>query len=97
VRLPAAYAPTGRPLRDDEHVDVVWTVHDPADNHSPTAIQRRRHRLVRLLEEADQQGAAATIEDLASVLEVSAATVRRDLAALRDDGRNVRTRGARAV
>ena len=60
-------------------------------------MARRRHRLQRLLTEAEAQGAAPTVDDLARALGVSRATVKRDLAALRQAGMAVRTRGARTL
>jgi tetratricopeptide (TPR) repeat protein len=96
VRLPRADAPTGRPLREDEWVEVHWTLHHPDDERFRRKAQRRRHRLLRLLQEARAQGAAPTIPDLARALQVSPATVKRDLAALRAEGASVSTRGSRA-
>ena len=96
VHLPRVDVPTGRPLRDDERVEVVWTVAAPQDDEIADKVDRRRHRLLRLLDQAAEQAAAPTVADLAAALEVSARTVRRDLDALRAQGRRVRTRGARA-
>jgi len=96
VRLPAAGAPTGRPLREDEWVEVVWTVAALEDETIAGKVARRRHRLLRLLREAKEQGAAPTVDDLAAALEVSRATIKRDLAALRRAGHEVRTRGSRS-
>jgi DNA-binding SARP family transcriptional activator len=96
VRLAGADAPTGRPLEDEDRVRIAWTVHTPDDEDAESPIERRRRRLVRLLTEASAQGAAPTVEDLADVLNVSSATVRRDLAALRSHGHDLRTRGSRA-
>ncbi len=97
MRLARADAPTGRPLREDEWVTVRWTVHAPEDDAIEHKVARRRHRLQRLLTEAEAQGAAPTVDDLARALGVSRATVKRDLAALRQAGMAVRTRGARNV
>ena len=96
LRLPRAGAPTGRPLRDDEWVEVVWTVAALEDETIAGKVARRRHRLLRLLREAKEQGAAPTVDDLAAALEVSRATIKRDLAALRRAGHEVRTRGSRS-
>jgi biotin operon repressor len=95
VRLPRAEAPTGRPLRDDEWLEVIWTVAAPEDEAIANKVARRRHRLLRLLQEANEQSAAPTVSDLAAALGVSQVTVKRDLAALRQAGHEVRTRGSR--
>ena len=95
VHLPAIGAPTGRPLESDDIRQVTWTINHPDDNEIHHVIDRRRRRLLRLLIEADEQDSIPSIEHLASALEVSEATVRRDLAALQDDGHRVQTRGQR--
>ena len=95
VELPSLGAPTGRPLESGDRVAVVWTVAHPDDQTIETPIDRRRHRLVRLLKEAEACGASPTVEDLASALDVSDSTVRRDLDHLRRRGHDVKTRGQR--
>jgi len=104
VRLPHRSAPTGRPLSGDEVVEVVWTISTPEDedvaarfeSNQQKELARRRHRIRRLLREADEQDAAPTVRDLADALGVSTRTIRRDLAALRAEGHDVSTRGRRA-
>ena len=96
VRLPAASAPTGRPLRDEEWMEVVCTVAALEDEAIVGKVARRRHRLLRLLREAGEQDAAPTVDDLAEALEVSRATIKRDLAGLRRAGHAVHTRGSRS-
>ncbi len=95
VRLSAADAPTGRPTRADELVEVTWTIGHALDNHLPAGPQRRRQQLIRMLDEAAVQNALPTVDELAKAIGVSAATIRRDLAMLRAAGHRVRTRGSR--
>jgi predicted DNA-binding transcriptional regulator YafY len=64
---------------------VRWSVSAPEDEVIPGKDQRRRHRLVRLLNEAEQQGAAPTDDDLAAALGVSRRTILRDMRALAVD------------
>ena len=97
LRLPRQDAPTGRPLRDEEWVMVTWTLSAPEDGRVQGKISRRRHRLLRLLAQARAQGAAPTVPHLAAALETSTRTIERDLAALRAQGHETPTRGARAA
>lgn len=92
VRLPRAGVPTGRPLREDEYVTVAWTIEAPADQEIIPKAARRQQRLLR---EAAEQGAAPTVDDPAAALEVSRATVKRDLESLRQVGHPVQTWGSR--
>jgi biotin operon repressor len=93
VRLPRAGAPLRRPLGEDDYVAVTWTPDAPEDAGLASKGDRRRQRLLHLLRRASEQGATPTADDLAAALEVSRATVKRDLAALRQTGRQVKTRG----
>ncbi len=95
VRLPSASAPTGRPLRNDEWVEVTWTIAAPEDDDFPDPAVQRRHRLLRLLRQAAEQSAAPTVAALADALGVATRTIKRDLAALRTEGHPVATRGHR--
>ncbi len=74
---------------------VVWTLSAPEDSAIGSGVDRRRRRLLRLLGEASEQGAAPTVDDLAEALQVSQPTIKRDLAALRQAGHEVHTRGSR--
>ena len=93
----SALAPTGRPLASDELVPVSLTVSTPADLDIEDKVHRRQARLHRVLGEAVEQGASLTVSDLAAALDISEATVRRDLSYLRASGHQVTTRGSRAV
>ncbi len=95
VRIAAAGAPTGRPIADSDLIEVVWTIRHPLDDRFSEGPALRRHQLMRLTAEAEAAGAAPTIADLADALDVSTATVRRDIDSLRRSGHTVRTRGRR--
>jgi hypothetical protein len=77
--------------------EVIWTVdagledRDVMQRHGHIAL--RQVRLLRLVHEALDQGAAATQEDLAQVLHVSVRTIKRDCAHLESQGFEVPTRG----
>ena len=95
VDLPSAGAPTGRSLRPDEYVRVEWTVSQPSDLDIADKVARRHHRILRLLDEAAEQHVSPTVVALAAALDISGATVRRDLQHLRSKGNRVVTRGSR--
>jgi DNA-binding transcriptional ArsR family regulator len=95
VLLPRAVAPTGRALEEDDLQVVHWTIDHPDDDSHSSPIDRRRHRIMRLLAEAKTAGAVPSMEDLAAALAVSDSTIRRDLSALRDQGHEITTRGQR--
>jgi hypothetical protein len=85
VTLARADAPLGRPLKAEELVTVVWTVDLPEDEAFSGKNERRRFRLIRLLQEAERQGGAPTDDDLASALGVSRRTILRDMRAVADE------------
>jgi biotin operon repressor len=93
VKLPAIDVPTGRKLKDEDLVAVTWTVDHPDDAWADSSVDRRRTKVVRLVDEAREQAAVPSIAVLAEALGVSESTVRRDLIALGDDGHEVVTRG----
>lgn len=92
TRLPRTTAPTGRPLAESDFVDVSWMVSHPDDWAVAEPAFRRRRRVLRLTAEAIEQGASARVADLASALEVSDRTIKRDLAQLRREGHRPHTR-----
>lgn len=97
VLLAKRGAAHGCSLQTVEKVEVIWTIDaGMADQEIARKKGRqglRRARLRRLLEEALEQGAAATQEDVARALQVSVRTLRRDCAALREEGISLPTRG----
>jgi predicted ATPase len=99
VRLARADVPAHRRPEPEEQVEVIWTVdageEDAFLGKREGNVALRRHRILRLLDEAKAQGALAAVADLAGALGVSARTLRADLAALRDQGHPARTRGHR--
>ena len=97
VLLAKRGAAHGRSLKETEKVEVIWTM-DAGVADQEIALKEgaqglRRARLQRLLEEALEQGAVATQEDVARALQVSVRTIRRDCIALREAGRFLHTRG----
>lgn len=89
--VPSVAAPIGRPLRPEDMVAVTWTASAPDDLQVIDDRERRRIQLLRLVGEADEQGGAPRVQDLAAVLGVSPVTVRRDLNALRAAGHELPT------
>lgn len=79
-------------------VEVVWTIDagepDAALLAAEGKVALRRARLLRLVEEARAQDALPTQDDLARALGVTQRTIRSDLVALRQEGRQVRTWGS---
>ena len=93
VTVAAAGAPTGRPLTEDERVEVV--VARPVLDRSKDPVASRRNAARSVIDDITRQGGEPTVDDLAAVLQVSIATIRRDLGALRDQGIDIHTRGRR--
>jgi tetratricopeptide (TPR) repeat protein len=91
--LPRTDAPLRRHPTTEECKTILWTP-DAGSLEPPLRRQHlRRARLRRLLTEAAVQGAAPTIKHLAQALSVSPATLNTDLAALREEGWPIYTRG----
>jgi hypothetical protein len=89
--------PSGKPLSAMKKVSVVVTVDSGMED---LAVQERfgrtgvrRSRVLRMTEEAVDQGGVLTQEDLARLLQTDARTIRRDVASLRSEGHWVPTRG----
>lgn len=90
VRLAPGASRHGRAGYKGGRILVSWTLDagegDRQILEAEGKVALRRHRIVRLLEEARAQGAAPTVQDLAQALAVSARSVEADLAALRKSG-----------
>ena len=100
VRLARADTPAHRRPTVAETVTVTRTI-DAGEGDTALAGRQgkaalRRHRLLRLIAEAEGVGALPTVADLAGGLDVSPRTVRADLVVLRRQGHGARTRGHRA-
>ena len=90
-------APFGPPLAETDKVEVTLTVDAGAEDAVIKAREgstgMRQGRILRLLEEALEQGGVLTQEDLARALNVDVRTIRRDVRALRGEGHLVHSRG----
>ena len=95
--IAAADAPHGLPLRQTDMVEVTWTLDAGAEDLD--VLRRHDHialrwvRILRLTDEALDQGGEPTQEDLAKALGVCVRTIRSDIAALKAEGYVVVTRG----
>lgn len=97
VILTRRQAGHGQCLDKTASQEVLWTINAGAEDqqiltaHGREAL--RRARIVRVLDEALDQGAAATQEDLALALNVGLRTIKRDCSALAAQGVYLPTRG----
>ena len=100
VRLVVAKlnAPFGPPLAETDKVEVTLTVdageEDESVKKQEGTERLRQGRILRLTEEALEQGGVLTQEDLARALSVDVRTIRRSVKALKAEGHLVQTRGA---
>jgi hypothetical protein len=97
ITVVSAKEPAGKPLAEMKKIGVVVTVDGGLED---LEIQERfglqgirRSRLLRMCEEAVDQGGVLTQEDLARLLQTCVRTIRRDIAVLRGQGYWVPTRG----
>jgi hypothetical protein len=90
-------AASGQALQDTKKVEVTWTVdaglEDLATLRKSGMTGLRKVRIQRLLDEALEQTALATQEDLARVLQTSVRTIKRDFAELHEQGLYLPSRG----
>jgi hypothetical protein len=97
VILVASGESHAQPMTRTKTKEVVWTVDGGSEDNEVREQQGRRAlrqmRIQRMLSEAVHQGAVATQEDLARVLNVSVRTIKRDCAQLRASGIYLPTRG----
>lgn len=87
----------GQKLSGLSKVEVTWTVDAGLEDQQVLQAYGRQRlrqvRIVRLLEEALEQGAVATQEDLAQVLQVTPRTIKRDFVELEAAGYYLSSRG----
>jgi hypothetical protein len=91
--------PAGKHIRLTRKVTVKLRLMDINSDFDALAnyglAGMRRHRIERLTRQAYDQEALLTYEDLALLLTTSPATVKRDIHALRNQGKFIMTRGAK--
>ena len=88
------HEPAGKAIKNCKKVNIYLTLIDPAkDNMQEEVRVLRQKRLLRITEEAFNQGALLTEEDCASILNAGIRTVRRDVDELRKTGNEVLLRG----
>lgn len=94
----ALKAPFGPSLAESKKVTITLTIDNGSEDAQVKAQQGaealRRGRILRLTEEALEQGGVLTQEDLARLLGVDRRTIERDVRALKTEGNLVSTRGA---
>ena len=88
-------SPAGRKLEECQRVAIKLSLHSQDDllALSRGVAALRQARIERLSEEAYEQGALLSHEDLACLLSSSLATIKRDVRDLRNQGFNIPTRG----
>ena len=91
----SAAAPAGQKLAESHRIAVNLSLHTTDDlvALSQGVAALRQGRIMRLTEEAYQQGALLTHEDLACLLGSSLSTIKRDVQELRAQNLSVPTRG----
>lgn len=96
----AAEEGPGKPLKDCKMKPVILSLFDERDkgdfsavNNKDRSLELRRRRLVRIAEEAKEQGGYLTQEDLAELLMCDIRTIRRDIKNLKNIGIILPTRG----
>ncbi|MGH2667731.1 MAG: DUF1670 domain-containing protein [bacterium] len=98
VTVVSVEEPSGKPLAAMKKVSVVATVDAGLEDLEVLrdfGVQGvRRARVLRMTEEAVDQGGVLTQEDLARLCQSDVRTIRRDVGALRGEGHWVPTRGA---
>jgi hypothetical protein len=84
----------GKPVEACQTTPVVLTMLDREDFTAAGSCRLRQHRMVRLVQEARDQGGLLSQEDLARLLGCDVRTVRRDVRELRElEGLHLATRG----
>ena len=88
--------PAGKPIKDCKKIPIVVTLQSEDDikvEKEHGHIATRQTIIQRIADEALDQGALLTQEDIARILGVNVRTIRRDLSDLRKQGIIIQTRG----
>ena len=91
--------PAGKPIEECELVRVILTTWEDEDKkdlpykNKAASIQMRWRGIMRMTDEAREQGGLLSQEDLARILHCDSRTIRRDIAELKERGIVVATRG----
>jgi len=95
----SAYEPAGKHIRLTKKVTLKLKLLDANTDFEVLAnfglAGLRRHRLERITRQAYDQSALLSYEDIALILTTSPATVKRDVALLKKEGKFIMTRGAK--
>lgn len=87
----------GKPLSEQDMIRVTLTLDDGIEDlevlKEQGAQALRQKKILRLTDEAYEQGGLLTQEDLGRLLQVSSRTIRSDIAELIADGNTIHTRG----
>lgn len=91
----SADSPPGQPVSACQRKAVTLSLDSPDDLVAlgQSLAELRRQKIQRLTQEAQEQGALLTQEDLSRLLCSSRSTIKRDIAQLRASGLDVPTRG----
>jgi len=91
--------PAGKPIDLCRKVSVSLSLHKPDEDlevyKNSGLAGLRQHKLMRITKEAIEQGALLSYEDIAFLCTSSIATIKRDMARMRRNGRTIPTRGWR--
>ncbi len=95
----SAEEPAGKHIRIAKKITVKLRLMDINSDFEALAnyglAGLRRHRLLRITREAYDQGALLSYEDIALILTSSPSTIKRDIQALRREGKFILTRGTK--
>jgi hypothetical protein len=91
--------PAGKPVSLCKKVSVKLTLHKPEEDftvYKKSGLHGlRQHKLLRVANEAIEQGAVLSYEDLAFILTTSTVTIKRDMSSMRRQGIILPSRGWR--
>jgi hypothetical protein len=91
--------PAGKPIALCKKVSVTLTMHKPEEDlpvyRKAGLYGLRHHKIIRITNEAIEQGGVLSYEDVASILTTSVVTIKRDMSYMRRKGIILPSRGWR--